>query len=201
MVQFRHAVLNGITLGGLYRANPEDPLPIPEILKQIKYEDLKSKDQFQRIFFCYRAPSSTDLFCLEILSEAIKIGHIEIFSEFISIPPQIDISLRNIGGEKGRVIESAEHQGMKKWIKEFLHSKGILAAEEVSELGYKVDIGCLEKQVFIECGDTEPRKVFEFLRHSLSIGILQYNSEEIVWFKPGNSFVEFANSKAFGIIC
>ena len=89
---------------------------------------------------------------------------------------------------------------MKKWVMRFLRSKGILATEEISQLGYRVDVGCLKKQIFIECGDTEPRKIFEFLRHNLSIGIHQYNSEDIVWFKPQKSFIEFANSKAFGII-
>jgi len=201
VVKFRHAILNELTVAGRYRAIPANPLPIAEILQQLKAGGLNSRDQFQRLFFSFRVPSSTDLFCLEIFSEAIRASHLEVCNEFMSIPPKIDSSLRNIGEAKGRIVQSAEHQGMKIWVREFLHSKGISAARgEISQLGYKVDVGCLQKQVFIECGDTEPRKVLEFLRHNLTIGILQYDSEEIVWFKPGDSFLEFANSKTAGVL-
>ena len=59
---------------------------------------------------------------------------------------------------------------------------------EVSVLGYHADVG-RDHTTFIECGDTEPSKVFEFVRKGLSIGILQYDAEDIVWFKASKDLV------------
>ncbi len=199
MAKFRHAVLNEMSLGGRVRVFAE-PLVIEEILKHVKQSGAKSKKQFQNVFFYHRLPSPIDLLCLEILGEAIMLGKLDVLSEFILIPPKIDPSLKHIGGRRGRTTESPEHQGMKIWVRDFLHSKEISAVWEISYLGYHVDVGCLKKLIFVECGDTEPRKIFEFLRQNLSIGILQYDSEEILWFKPKASFTEFANSKADGLI-
>jgi hypothetical protein len=198
MSTFRHAILNEQTLGGRYRAEPVTPLAIENILDQVKSTGPKSIEQFRNIFFYYRQASDTDLFCLKILSKAIKAGKLEAYTEFISIPPSIDMSLRSIGGERGRTVQSVEHQGMKLWIEEFLRSKGIRSAQEISQLGYRVDVGCLEKKLFIECGDTEPRKVFEFLRVNLSIGILQYDSENLVWFRPEETFKKYVASQTDG---
>jgi len=200
MTKFRHLILNEMSLSGLYKAIPESPLPVAGIIQAVRDDVPKCEQEFLKIFFCYRVASTSDIFCLGILSDAIKAGYLEISVEFISIPPQIDTSLKNIGGERSRIIESAEHQGMKIWAREFLRSKGIPATDEVSQLGYKVDVACLKKQIFVECGDTEPRKVFDFLRHKLTIGVLQYNSEEIVWFKAKDSFVEYANHKFLAFI-
>lgn len=93
-------------------------------------------------------------------------------------------------------MESGEHKGMKRWVRTHLKSKGIrVVAGEVSYLGYKVDVGSLSDKVFVECGDTEPRKVFEFLRHGIGLGILQYNAEDIVWLILSSSFCAFADAE------
>ena len=200
MGTFRHAILNEQTIGGRYRAEPVAPLAVQNILDQVKATGPKSIGQFRNIFFYYRQASDADIFCLKILSKAIKADKLAAYTEFISIPPFIDMSLRSVGGERGRTAQSVEHQGMKIWVEEFLRSKGIRSAQEISKLGYRVDVGCLEKDLVIECGDTEPRKVFEFLRRNLSIGILQYDSENLVWFRPEATFKQYADSQAAGYI-
>jgi hypothetical protein len=57
-----------------------------------------------------------------------------------------------------------------------------------SLLGYQVDVACVSKGVFIECGDTEPKKIFSILFYGYSIGLLQYESEHILWLRPGSEF-------------
>ena len=39
-----------------------------------------------------------------------------------------------------------------------------------------------------------------FLKREQEIGILQYESEEIVWFKPSSDFPEFANTRSRGYL-
>jgi hypothetical protein len=186
--KFRHAILNDKTLSGLQRAIPEEPLPIDEIIKTVKCGDPSAKEQFQRLFFCYRLPSAADYLCLNIFLEAIAEQRLNLIAEFISVSPQTNDLLENVRGIRGRTVESGEHKGMKIWARDFLVFKGIPAVEEVSMLGYRVDVGCLKKNVFVECGDTEPKKIFDFLWNHYLIGILQYNSEYIVWFEPKASF-------------
>jgi len=193
MGTFRHTILNEITIGGRIMATPSEPLPVTEILTSIKAAKPQSLDQLQRLFFYHRVPSSTDALCVQVLAKAISMGKLLVNAEFLTTNPPLDSSLKNKGGQIGRTVESPEHQGMKLWIKAFFEEKGVSCAEEISYLGYKVDVGNLKKNIFIECGDTEPRKVFEFLRHAITIGVLQYYSEEIVWFVPDVGFSEFAN--------
>ena len=82
---------------------------------------------------------------------------------------------------------------MKRWVRaHLLHGGYHPAADELSALGYRVDVGSLKEGIYVECGDTEPRKVLEFLRNDLNIGILQYNSEEILWFVTSQVFKEMA---------
>ena len=183
---FRHSYLKEFTLGGQYRAFIEDPLPVSEILAEAKKGD---PEQFLKIFFCFRTPSSMDRTCVQLMLEAIKMGTLEPKLEFISTPPREGEALEAEG--KGRT-ESGEHKGMKRWARDFFLSKGTKLIEEISFLGYEVDVGSLKEEIFSECGDTELHKVFEFLMGGLKIGILQYNSEEIVWFNPAPSFPKFA---------
>ena len=173
-------------------ATPAEPLPVEDILTLVKAAKPHSFDQLQRLFFFYRVPSSTDVLCIQVLAEAISLGKLSANAEFLTTCPPIDSSLKGKGGQRGRTVESPEHQGMKLWVAAFLEEKGVSCSEEISYLGYKVDVGNLKKKIFIECGDTEPRKIFEFLRHAISIGVLQYYSEEIVWFVPEVGFSEFA---------
>src|SRR5438309_8173548 len=160
--EFRHKVLNEITMGGRYMGAKVDPLPVAEILELVKTGQPNGLDQFQRLFFFYRLPSSIDVLCLQVLAKAISLGNLSVHAEFLSTIPQIDFSLKGKGGEISRTVESPEHQGMKLWVRAFLDEKGVRCVEEVSKLGYKVDVGSLEKEIFVECGDTEPRKIFEF---------------------------------------
>lgn len=67
-------------------------------------------------------------------------------------------------------------------------------------LGYEVDVGCIDENIYIECGDIEPRKIFEFLRNGLNIGILQYNAEHIIWFLTSEKFQKYAKEKAYGYL-
>jgi len=194
MGAFRHTVLNEITVGGRIMATPPEPLPVTDILTLVKAAKPQSLDQLQRLFFYYRTPSSTDALCIQILAKAISLGKLSANAEFLSTNPPIDSSPKAKGGQRGRTVESPEHQGMKLWVKAFLEEKGVSCSEEISYLGYKVDVGNLKKKIFVECGDTEPRKVFEFLRQAISIGVLQYYSEEIVWFVPEVGFSGFAHS-------
>jgi len=113
-------------------------------------------------------------------------GLLTIEAEFMVNPPEMTREFRDIG--RGRIVESSEHQGMKAWVTDFLRLKGATAAEEVSLLGYQVDVACASKGLFVECGDTEPKKVFSILFKGYSIGLLQFDSEYIVWFKPQPSF-------------
>lgn len=55
-------------------------------------------------------------------------------------------------------------------------------------------------ETFVECGDTEVKKIFDFLKREQEIGILQYESEEIVSFKPSLGFPEFANARSRGYL-
>ena len=194
MRAFRHTVLNETTVGGRIVVTPAEPLPVADILAPVKAAQPQSIDQLQRLFFYYRVPSSTDTLCIQVLTKALSLGKLSANAEFLTTNPPIDSSLKAKGGQRGRTVESPEHQGMKLWVVAFLEEKGVSCSEEISYLGYKVDVGNLRKKIFIECGDTEPRKIFEFLRHAISIGVLQYYSEEIVWFVPEVGFSEFANS-------
>jgi hypothetical protein len=182
---FKHAILNKMVLGGKHKVLPEEPLPVEGIVSNVRNTGKKALD-FQKLFLCYRNPSSIDLFALELLAAAIFEGYLNIEAEFIVITPNISETLEDIG--RGRVVESGEHQGMKAWVIDLLNAKGITAAEEVSLLGYQVDVGCVSKGLFIECGDTEPSKVFSILFNGYSIGLLQFDSEHIVWFRPRAGF-------------
>ena len=184
-IGFKHAVLNKMTLGGKYKILPGEPLPVEEIVSDVKKAGKKASG-FQKLFLCYRNPSSIDLFALELLADAISEGYLDIQAEFIVSAPNISEAFEHIGS--GRVVESADHQGMKAWVIDFFDAKGIHAAEEVSLLGYQVDVGCISKGLFIECGDTEPNKVFSILFKGYSIGLLQFDSEQIVWLRPRAGF-------------
>ncbi len=72
---------------------------------------------------------------------------------------------------------------MKDWVRAFLYFKGFRAATEVSKLGYHVDVGAVAEGVYVECGDTEPTKVLAFLRSGCDVGILQYDAEDVLWFR------------------
>lgn len=198
--RFRHNVLNERSPGGGYRAIPEESLDLPEILETAKKCDPQNvRDlvtHLAPLFFCFRNPSSIDLTCMQIMLKAIQSGLLEYRIEFVSTPPDVDQMLDSDGPFRGRTIESGEHKGMKRWLRKHLQSKGIrVAGDEVSYLGYEVDVGSLPDRIFIECGDTEPRKVFEFLRHGENLGILQYNAEDVAWFISSPDFQAFAETE------
>lgn len=200
-MEFKHTILNTMALGGKHRAIPEEPVPVEDIVSLVKNAGGKALEDFGKLFFCYRTPSPIDLKALELLADAIVEKYLDVETEFISIEPKIKEAYQDIG--KGRVVESSQHQGMKEWVIDFLKSMGVRATDEVSLLGYQIDVGCLTKKIFIECGDTEPKKIFTLLFKKHSIGILQYDSEYIVWFRPNadfqNHFEEVAMNY-FGLI-
>ncbi len=200
MKTFRHERLNKQTLGGRVRALPEEPLDPSSLLETIQKS--KSVDNnfvvqyVSPLFFRFRDPSSWDLICMQIMIEAIRRGILKYRIEFISIPPEIDTFIENRSPSRGRTTESGVHAGMKLWVIDYLSEKGMGVSEaEVSQLGYRVDVACLARSVFVECGDTETRKVFEFLKHGYDIGILQYDSEDIVWFLSSAEFKAFADGE------
>ena len=179
-----------------------EPL-IPSILIQSlsTQKNFQACQELQKLFSCYRQLSPTDLFCLEIMWDGMQQGHLKLETEFIITPPRFDERLNNIGGERGRVSESADHQAMKQWVFDYLLAKGLDGvATEVSFLGYRVDVASLQNKIFVECGDTEVKKIFDFLKREQEIGILPYESEEIVWFKRSSSFPEFANARSRGYL-
>lgn len=202
MSRFRHNQLNEKTPSGRTRILPIDPL-IPSILIRSlsTHKNPQACQELQKLFSCYRQLSATDLFCLEIIWDAMRRGSLKLETEFIFTPPRFDESLDNIGGERGRVAESADHQAMKQWVFDHCLVKGLEGlATEVSFLGYRVDVASLQNKTFVECGDTEVKKIFDFLKREQEIGILQYESEEIVWFKPSSGFPEFANARSRGYL-
>jgi hypothetical protein len=95
MRTFRHTVLQERTLGGGYRAIPEEPLNLHTVIDSALGLFSNSRDQaireFIRIFFCYRNPSSADILCIAIILEAILQKLIKYEIEFISTPPCIAI--------------------------------------------------------------------------------------------------------------
>lgn len=185
---FRHKILDEMSLSGKYKAIPEEPLPTEEIIRTVIQDGHSAFNEFQRLFYCYRWPSDSDYIALELLLNALSEKHLEIQSEFITTPPNLERTLENIG--RGRTVESAEHQGMKLWVVDFLRNKGISAIEEVSLLGYEIDVGCIKENIFIECGDTEAKKLFTILFHDYSVGLLQYDPEYITWFQPHSTFAD-----------
>ncbi len=205
MTSFHHQILNTRTLSGKWRAIAEEPLPLQTLLANIRTSKRSRKEiineDFRHIFFSYRQPSSSDLFCMDLMITAIRHDMLAIKLDLITLPPQIDEILESDRGSRGRVYESGEHKGMKKWAEQYLESLGFqIARGEISQLGYEIDVGCLDKKVFVECGDTEPRKIFEFLRNGFDIGLLQYNAEHIVWFITSDAFRSFAEKKSIGYI-
>ncbi|MEN6431314.1 MAG: hypothetical protein WA096_11090 [Smithella sp.] len=128
-MSFKHTALNNMTLGGKNKILQEKPLSVGEIILKVKNNGKKVSD-FQKLFFCYRKPYPFDLLALELIADAIIEGYIDVEAEFISKEPNINLTLKDIG--RGRVNESAEHQGMKIWLSDFLETKGINATEEVS---------------------------------------------------------------------
>lgn len=205
MESFHHKILEERSLAGKYKAIPEEPLQIETLLEHIKTSEQSNEDIindfFRPIFFYYRNASSSDLFCMDIIIDAIKNGSLEVKIELIISSPDINEILESDRRGSGRVYESGEHKGMKKWVQKYLTDKGVKVARgEVSKLGYEVDVGCLDDNIYVECGDTEPRKIFEFLRNGLNIGILQYNAEHIIWFITSGEFQQFAKEKAYGYL-
>jgi hypothetical protein len=188
MAGFKHAILNEMAFSGQLRVGPPEPLPVEEILAKIRQGGKASAFEFQRLFFCFRWPSPSDQIALKLLLEAVVEGFLSVDSEFISTPPNIT-RLQSLVGA-GRTIESAEHRGMKYWVEAHLKSKGIQTCEEVSYLGYQIDVGSLKNRIFVECGDTEPHKVFSMLFNSNALGVLQYDAESIVWFFPQPGFAD-----------
>ena len=185
---FRHRILNDRSLDSRYKALTEGPLAIEEIAKELVSGTDAKTDRVLEVLFFYRTPSINDIISAEIIAQAIHKRLVELQTEFITIDPVLPAaeSIPNRLNERVRSSESTEHQGMKRWVVAFLQSKGIagLVQEEVGFLGYEVDVASGKDGVFIECGDTEPRKVLTFLMSGFQIGILQYNSESILWFIP-----------------
>jgi hypothetical protein len=71
-------------------------------------------------------------------------------------------------------------------------------------LGYEIDVACVKKHIFVECGDTQPQKIFSIMFNGYSVGVLQYNSESIVWFRPFPDFQKCFERDAFdyfGLVC
>ena len=94
-------------------------------------------------------------------------------------------------------MKLVEHKRMKVWLTKHFKTKGFgLVSSTVSYLGHKVDVGSLNDKLFVECGDTEPKKVFDFLKNNVNIGLLQYNSEDILWFIFLPEFELFAKEGA-----
>lgn len=202
MKSFRHGVLSDRSLSGGFRAIPQEPLPISNILSQLldqtnsKVYDLS--ELFPRIFFTYRNPSPGDRNAMDLMLGALRSGKLRIRQEFISTTPDIPEDLIAREPRRGRTIESEEHKGLKWWVRKHLKSSGInVASNEVSKLGYEVDVGCLDRNLFVGCGDTEPCKVLDFLRNGLNIGVLQYDSEDIVWFLTSDDFRNLARLENF----
>jgi hypothetical protein len=188
MAGFRHTILNEMSLSGQLRVWPAEPLPIEEILGEMNHAGKTSACELQRLFFCFRRPSPSDPIALEFLQEAVLEGALTVESEFISIPPEISSPQASVG--VGRTVEPAEHREMKSWVAAFLKSKGIQVCEEIPLLGYEVDVGSLKDSIFVECGDTEPHKVFSILFKGYPLGVLQYDTESIVWFRPQPGFTD-----------
>ena len=130
---------------------------------------------------------------MDIMFDAMQSCALRYRREFISVPPDVPETPPARAVQRGRRCESLEHKAMKRWVRaHLLHGGYHPAADELSALGYRVDVGSLKEGIYVECGDTEPRKVLEFLRNDLNIGILQYNSEEILWFVTSQVFKEMA---------
>ncbi len=197
MARFRYSILNELTLGGYFVALQDQALDVPDLLNRIKSPKKDATlEAFLRLFFCYRAPSLGDGHWVQVLYEAVLDGHLEIYSEFINTPPTVRQRRGSGEDQRSRWEKSADNLGMEKWVRKFLRSKRLrVCREAVCELGYKVDVGCLGAQVYVECGDTDPKMIFDFLRSSIPIGVLPYDSEEIVWMKPNRSFRNFAKTK------
>ncbi len=104
---FKHDILNTMSLGGKIRVIPEDPLPVEEIVANIKTDGRKAYEDFQKLFFNYRNPSSLDKTALELFVDAITDGYLDIRAEFISLKPDIDVVVKDIG--EGRIVESGTH--------------------------------------------------------------------------------------------
>jgi hypothetical protein len=205
MKNYRHLILVERTLGGGYRISPEEPLDINSLISSAINLFSKSRQEaiwkFTSIFFYHRNPSEKDILCMTIILDAIAQGLIQSEIEFVSTPPDISELDNELYTEKRRVVESAEHKGMKNWVRKHCIAKGInIAHDEVSMLGYEVDVGSFQNDIFIECGDTEPSKVFEFLKNGKKIGILQYYSEDILWFIPDNKFPSYAQEIILNLI-
>jgi len=126
---FRHDILNEMNLGGKYRAVPEEPLPVDEIVNHVKQGGYQVVNEFQKLFFCLRWPSPSDLIALKLLADGTSKRHLTLETEFITTRPDVTKLFQSIG--RGRTVESDEHQGMKSWVIEFLRSRGIRALEEV----------------------------------------------------------------------
>ncbi len=197
MSQYRHKELKDRTLAGLYRIFPDGPLDLIEIISKLKDQNC-SRDSvlyeyMPRLFFTYRNPSPNDMSALEKMHKAILNNKLSIIIEPIEVKPDIPSSLaKDEHGDhpRVRVRESEEHKAMKNWARKHLNYIGVYAVDdEVSVLGYMADVGSCDHNTFIECGDTEPSKVLEFIKNSLSVGILQYCAEDIVWFKPNPEFI------------
>lgn len=202
MKEFRHSQLNERTLSGLYRAISDGPLLVNEIISHLNIKSLSpdadTLESFMKLFFTYRNPSPGDMNAMDFMLKFLNGIDITLTCEFISTQPDIPDLPEALETRRGRTIESEEHIGMKRWVRKHLSSKNIqVASDEVSILGYEVDVGSLSENVFVECGDTEPSKVFEFLRNGHIIGILQYDAEEIVWFRPSNAFIRAARPENF----
>ncbi len=181
---FRHAVLHDRSLDGRPRAYPQDPLPIADLLVSLREGTDIDYNLVLRLFFCYRSASPSDIVALGLIAETSRLGLLRIEPEFIELEPNMSVPFAPRRPDRGRTSESAEHQGMKAWVEGYLRTKGLAPALEVSRLGYHVDVAVLAQSVYVECGDTEPAKIVSFLRSGLAIGILQYDSEEIIWFRP-----------------
>jgi hypothetical protein len=204
MRKYRHSILEERTLGGGYRAISEGPIDVKDLLNTalslFTYSRQEAVWKFNQLFYCYRTPSDKDIFCSTVMLDSIVQDLIKCEIEFISTPPDI-IGLSEHSVEKKRVVESAEHKGMKEWVRKHYLSKGIiLARDEVSVLGYEVDAGLAQEDIFVECGDTPASKVFEFLKADYRIGILQYDSEEILWLIPDDKFPAFAKEITLSLV-
>jgi hypothetical protein len=94
MSSFRHKILEEKTLDGKYRAIPEDPLSVETLFFDVRTSKLPRgeiiNEYFRPVFFCYRNPSSSDLFCMDLMVAAIQQDILKFKIEFITTPPEIN---------------------------------------------------------------------------------------------------------------
>lgn len=163
------------------------------------------RDELVKIFYSGMAGQAIDYSAIDLVQvllnnsvldyRKISIASKERYAHYVEKIKGGKVSITELGGR-----QSAGHLALKMIAKDYQERFNKLVDFEVNHGGNVIDVLTKDCSIFIECGNTEPNKVFEYLSSAKvrEVGILpypEYESEALTLnqFLRGKNFVNYLN--------